>query len=100
MSQRTIKVVAKPSVLAATAIHDGSNSAGFPPKLEGFVVQALGDTHFGGPGITGSSDGFTVKNGDAVNILGFLSRGSPYAYDLTRLYYVGGPWKLVIEETV
>lgn len=99
-SNRTLKVIAKTLAASATALHDGTNGFGYPPKLEGFVVQAQSDVHFGGAGVTGESNGFTVKAGEAVNILGFLSRGSYGAYDLTRLYYIGGPWKLVIEELV
>lgn len=81
-------------------MHNGTNGQGYPPKLEGFVVQPTGDVHFGGPGTTGATNGYTILNGQSVNILGFLSRGSFGAYDLTQLYYVGGPWKLVIEDKV
>jgi len=99
-SSRTLQVVAKSLAASATVLHDGTNSQGYPKTLEGFVIQATSDTHFGGSGITGSSNGFTVLAGTAVNITGFLSRGSPTAYDLTQLYYIGGPWKLVIERQV
>lgn len=93
-------MIPKSAVLSAVALHDGTNGQGHPPQLEGFVVQAIGSVHFGGSGLTGSSDGFTVRAGESVNILGFLSRGTPSAYDLTKLYYIGGPWKLVIERQV
>lgn len=90
-----------PAVVEATALHDGTSSPGFPPKLEGFVVQAHGgETHFGGADVEDEDSGFTVRLGESVNIVGFLSRGSPFAYDLTQLYYIGGPWKLVIERQV
>lgn len=98
MSNRTLKVIPLGVAAVATVLHDGTNAPDYPSKLEGFVVQALGDTHFGGASVTGTADGFTVRNGEAVNVLGFLSRGSPYSYDLTQLYYIGGPWKLIVEE--
>lgn len=99
-SMRILEVHPMPLVASATALHDGSNSQGYPPQLEGFVVQALETVHFGGSGVSGEEDGFTVRRGEAINIVGFLSRGSPFAYDLTKIYYVGGPWKLVIERQV
>lgn len=99
-SVRTLKVFPKTLVGVATVLHDGSNSQGYPPQLEGFVVQAQGDVHFGDASVTGESDGFTIGAGDSVNIVGFLSRGSPFAYDLTKMYYVGGPWKMIIERQV
>lgn len=100
MSTRTLEVIPKALAAVATALHDGTNGWPHPPQLEGFIVQATGDVHFGGPAVSGTTDGFTVRNGESINILGFLSRGSPFAYDLTKLYYIGGPWKLVIERQV
>ena len=85
-----------PAVGSATALHDGTNGL-YPKHLEGFVVQALGATHFGKESVSGEANGFTVRRGEAVNITGFLSRGSPFSYDLTKIFYIGGPWKLIIE---
>jgi hypothetical protein len=95
------QVVPKPAVGTATALHDGTNGPNYPPRLEGFVIQAHGGAvHFGDSAVTGAADGFTVHKGRSINVLGFLSRGSPSVYDLTQMYYVGGPWKLVIERQV
>lgn len=100
MSNRTLLVVPMAFAASATQIHDGTNSPAFPHQVEGFVAQALGDVHFGGPTVSGDADGYSIRRGDASNIIGFLSRGSYYSYDLTKLYYVGGPWKLIIERSV
>lgn len=100
-SVRTLEVHPRVLALAATALHDGSNGQGYPPQVEGFVVQANGGAvHFGNATVTGETDGFTVREGETINILGFSSRGSPFAYDLTKLYYIGGPWKLIIERQI
>jgi hypothetical protein len=100
-SLRTLEVHPVALAVVATALHDGTNSMGYPPQLEGFVIQANGGAvHLGGPGVTGEANGFTVREGETINILGFLSRGSPFAYDLTKLYYIGGPWKLVLERQI
>lgn len=101
MSKRTMKVTLKPLAAVATVLHDGTNSMPYPQNLEGFLVQAHGgDVYFGDSTVSGESDGFKVTQGDTINILGFLSRGSPYSYDMAELYYIGGPWKIIIEETV
>lgn len=96
-SNRYIDVIPKPAVVVATPLHDGNTGGPYPKFLEGFVVQATQAVHFGTDAVTGETNGFTVRRGEACNITGFLSRGSPFSYDLTKIFYIGGPWKLVIE---
>lgn len=97
MSVRLLKAISKPFSATAVPIHDGTNSQGYPHTVEGFAVQARGDTYFGEATVTDETNGFLVKKGDGVNILGFLSRGSPFSYDLTKIYYIGGPWTMTVE---
>jgi len=97
MSSRKLKIKAYGVATEPTRCHDGTNDEGYAPAVEGFVAQAEGDTHFGEAGVTGADDGFTVRAGETVNILGFLSRGSPSSYDLREIYFIGGPWKLIVE---
>lgn len=97
---RRLHIAAKANVVTATVVHDGTNSPGYPQKVEGFAVQATSDTHFGKSGVTGSTDGFTVLAGETINLTGLLSRGTTDSYDLNQIYYIGGPWKLIIEETI
>lgn len=96
-SNRFLEIHPLSQVGTATPLHDGTNAQNYPKHLEGFVAQALETTHFGQESLTGEANGFTVRRGEAVNFTGFLSRGSPFSYDLTRMYYIGGPWKLIIE---
>ncbi|TXH10652.1 MAG: hypothetical protein E6R04_04785 [Spirochaetes bacterium] len=98
MSVRFLKPINMPFAATATPIHDGSNSEGYQSTVEGFIVQSYGgDVYLGESSVTGKTNGLTIKEGEGLNVVGFLSRGSPYSYDLTRIFYVGGPWTMIIE---
>lgn len=95
MSVRTLKAYAMSAEVSATPVHNGSSDP-YPPHLEGFLIQADGgDVYLGGEDV--ATVGLKVRDGETINIVGFLSRGTPYSYDLTQLYYVGGPWRLIVE---
>lgn len=93
-----IKVVPKPEVFVATALHSGSNSQGYDPQLRGFVLQAIDVTYLGESNLTGVNDGVTIHAGEQLTVIGFISRGSYESYDLRQMYYIGGPFKLIIEQ--
>ena len=83
---------------SATPLHDGTNSPDYDRYPMSFVIQTNGgDVFIGGPGITGSTDSFTISDGRSVNFEGDLSRGTHESWDLTKIYYVGGPFKLILE---
>jgi hypothetical protein len=85
---------------AATPLHDGTNTAGQPPKLaENIVIQADSNVRFGGPDVT-SSVGLLAKKNETTNIATVLSRGTNKSYDLSQIYYVGGSFQLTVEVRV
>lgn len=87
-----------PAAASPTPLHDGTNTPGQPPPtVAGFVVQPSGLVHLGGADVT-STTGLRVKPGETANITGFLSRGSYQNYELSQVYYVGGPFELIIEK--
>lgn len=99
---RKIKVIPFSAVGTATPLHDGTNTPDYPPTIEGALVQVNGgaDVYFGDENVSDDSDGYTMEDGDCATITGFLSRGSFDSYDLTKIYYIGGAFKLIIEVEV
>jgi len=101
MPAYTLKAYPKDVEAAATPLHDKSSSQGYNHLQESFVIQASGgDVHLGDSTVTSTINAFTIPEGKSVNITGLLSRGTRWSYDLSELYYVGGPFKLVIERKV
>lgn len=88
-----------PASATPVPLHDGTNTPGQPPPtVAGFVIRpSVDDVILGGPDVD-TSPGFSIKFGQVANVVGFLSRGSYQNYELTQIYYVGGPFTLTIEK--
>lgn len=97
MASAQLKVFPKPAAVAATPLHDGTNTQGYPPQVKGFLIQALSDVHFGDENVAGESNAFTVEKGNQAALEGFLSRGTYESYELRQIYHIGGAFKLVLE---
>lgn len=99
MAGTYFKVIQKPAVMTATPLHDGTNNMLHQKFVKGFMIQTFdAAVYFGESSVTGNANGWTVPREQTVNVVGFESRGSFGGYDLSLIYYVGGAFKLIIEE--
>lgn len=87
-----------PASATPAPLHDGTNSPGQPPPtVAGFVIQPTATVRLGDTSVTAST-GLEIRKGETANITGFLSRGTYQNYELSQVYYVGGPFELIIEK--
>lgn len=100
MPSSILKIITMDESATPTPLHSGGNGLGYGPQPRGFLIQAYGgDVYLGDSVVTGDTDGFKIAQGEAVNIVGFGSRGTHESYNLTQIYYIGGPFKLILEQS-
>lgn len=93
-----IVVIPLAAAVSATPLHDGTNGPAYPNLVQGFILQPNGGDIYVGEGtVTGGSDGLKIVDGTSINVYGFHSRGTHDSYDLSRIFYIGGPVKLILE---
>jgi hypothetical protein len=93
-----LRVIPFAAEASATPLHDGINGNPYPYYAAGVTIQTNGgDVHLGGSTVTGQSDGFTIPDGSNINLESFKSRGTSWDWDLREIYFVGGPFKLILE---
>ena len=100
MSTFALKTILKAAAVTPTPLHDGTNGdpLGGRPTVPGFIVEADGASVFlGGSDVADQDNGFEVCDGERMAFTGFPSRGSYQDYQLTQIYYVGGPLRLTVE---
>lgn len=98
MPSLVLKVSAKTLAVAATALHDGTSSPGYSSQVHGFAVQATSDTYIGGSGVTGATNGFLIPAGQTGTFNVPPMRAGIDDYELTKIYYIGGPCILTVED--
>lgn len=95
-----MKVVPYVTVVAATPLHDGTNSANIPLYLSSFLIQNNSgeDLFIGEQDVTGDTNGVTIGPGCTLKAVGPNSRGETSQYDMRQVYYIGGAFKLIYDK--
>jgi hypothetical protein len=96
-----VRVYSRLAAGSATPLHDGTDSASNPPRyVRAFLADVDGGAtvYFGKSDLTGAANGLAVEDGCELRANAPLSRGQSGDYDLTQIYYMGGAFKLVIDE--
>jgi hypothetical protein len=92
-----LQVVPKPAAAVATPLHNGTNGQGHPYRVVEFVIETGNQSvYVGGEGITGDADGMEIDKEQQYDFEAPLSRGTPSNWDLRKIYYTGGAFKLII----
>lgn len=101
----TTKIQGYPKVVSPTpvALHDGTNVQDHAMQINNFQVQVPEGSAIvgiGGSGMTVAADGTIVQPGQTIDFEAPSSRGTSHAFDLSKIYYVGGPFTLILHEKV
>lgn len=96
-----LQIVQKGAETSATALHDGkpkeTSSTLHPFHVVEFVIETGSQVvYFGEEGVSGSTNGMTLKTNDQYDFESPPSRGTLAGWDLRKIYYVGGAFKLII----
>lgn len=96
---KTYRGYLKVAQATKTPLHNGTNGEGYATQYEEFVLRAQGSDVYIGDETLDETDlnGILIQDGQQMNFQANTSRGSQKSYDLTEMYYIGGPLVLVLE---
>ena len=91
-----------PLAAAPTLIHAvNTNIVGFPHQNSNFQVQSEDgtvDVYIGDNNLTAVNKlGLKFAAGSITDVQALDSRGSAQAFNFTKMYYVGGPFTLILQ---
>lgn len=101
----SLQVVSKPAAVVATPLHNGFNpidgGPGHPFRAAEFIIETGSQTvYLGGENVTGDINGLEIAKNDQYDFESPQSRGTPASWDLRKIYYIGGAFKLIIVREV